>query len=461
MTTEDRGRLSLEELERSVGSGEIKTVIVAFPDLYGRLMGKRVTAEFFLGHVLEHGLHVCSYLLATGMEMELVSGYRLCGWHTGYGDIKLVPDLDTLRRASWLPGAAIVLADVVGGELARVAPRAVLKEQLVRAAEAGVLPMGAAELEMFLFKESYEEVRRKGYRDLEPFGDYIEDYHILQSSQEEILIGPIREHLIASGIPVETSKGEYGPGQHEINIAYAPLLEAADRTVFFKEICKEVALEQGRAVTFMAKWDEGMSGNSMHIHLSLWDRERTRNLFLGAERIEGMPFGVSDIFQHFLGGLLAHARELSLFFAPTVNSYKRYRPGSFAPTRIVWGYDNRSAGFRATGEGKGFRIECRLPGADANPYLAFSAFLAAGMDGIEKRIAPPPPVAGNAYLLEDVPQVPRSLEEALELFRGSEFVRRAFGDVVVEHYARFAEAELEAYRTAVTDWEKRRYFERI
>jgi len=460
MTADSCGKLSIEELEQSVRSGEINAVVVAFPDLYGRLMGKRVIGKFFLDHVMKHGLHVCSYLLATGIEMELVPGYRLCGWHTGYGDIKLVPDSHTLRRASWLSGTAIVLADVVG-EMARIAPRTVLKEQLARATHAGILPMGAAELEMFIFKESYEEARRKGYRDLNPFGDYIEDYYILQSSRKETLIGPMLKHLIASGIQVEASKGEYGPGQYEINIAYSPLLEAADCTVLFKEICKEIAMEQGKAITFMAKPDEGKSGNSMHIHLSLWDSERSRNLFLGDGKIEGVPFGVSELFQYFLGGVLAHAREIFLFFAPTINSYKRYRTGSFAPTQIVWGYDNRSAGIRAIGEGQSFRIECRFPGADANPYLAFAALLAAGMDGVERGISPPRPVVGNAYLVEDVLQVPRSLEEALRLFRESEFTRRTFGDLVVEHYSRFAEAELEAYQVAVTDWEKKRYFERI
>jgi len=455
-----RGKLSLDELKEDIRSERISTVIVAFPDLYGRLMGKRVTGEFFLGHVLKHGLHMCSYLLATDIEMELVSGYRLSGWHTGYGDVVLVPDLDTLRRASWLPRTAIVLADVERGKLSHIAPRTILERQLARANDMDILPLGATELEMFLFRESYDEARLKGYRDLRPLGDYIEDYHILQASREEPLIGAIRKHLMASGIPVESSKGEYGPGQHEINIRYSDILEAADRTVLFKEICKEIALEKGRSITFMAKWDEGMSGNSMHIHLSLWDREG-RNLFLGNERINGIPAGVSRIFKHFLGGLIAYARELALFFAPTVNSYKRYRAGSFAPTRIVWGYDNRSAGFRVVGGGNSFRIECRLPGADANPYLAFAALLAAGMDGIEKGIAPPPSVTGDAYILEDVPRVPRSLEEALVLFRESEFVRRTFSDLVVEHYSRFAEAELEAYQAAVTDWERARYFERI
>ena len=293
-----------------------------------------------------------------------------------------------------------------------------------------------------------------------PLGLYREDYHILQGTREEPFIGAVRRHLEQSGIPVETSKGEWGRGQHEINLRYSGFLEACDRAVLFKEACKEIAIEQGRAVTFMAKWDSHAAGSSMHVHTSLWDTAGERNLFVGEHEPIDLPIAVSPIFQWYLGGLLAHARELTLFFAPNINSYKRYREESFAPTSIAWGYDNRTVGFRVIGKGKSLRVECRIPGADANPYLVFAALLAAGLDGIENHIDPPPPVAGNAYRVSEIPRIPRTLQEAIGEFEKSEFARRVFGDDVVEHYAHFARIEQEKFDRAVTDWERARLFER-
>lgn len=455
------GMIDLVMLRDLTDRGEIDTVIIAFPDLYGRLLGKRVSADFFLSDVASHGIHACDYLLTADMEMEPDTGYRFSGWEKGYGDMAVVPDWSTLRVATWLPKTAIVLGDLVNaGGPVRIAPRAILRAQLERAAKAGYRPMGAAELEFFLFDDTYTAAREKGFQNLTPSGAYREDYHILQGTREEPFIGAVRRHLGRSGIPVETSKGEWGCGQHEINLRYSEFLEACDRAVLFKEACKEIAIEQERAVTFMAKWDSHAAGSSMHVHTSLWDSTGGRNLFHNERKSTDFPVAVSPIFRWYLGGLLAHARELTLFFAPNVNSYKRYHEKSFAPTNISWGYDNRTVGFRVVGKGKSLRVECRIPGADANPYLVFSALLAAGLDGIENRIDPPPPAAGNAYRASAIPQVPRTLREAIEELEKSEFAHRVFGDDVVEHYARFARIEQEKFDRAVTDWEKARLFER-
>lgn len=457
------GKLDLEALRELVAQGEIETIVTAFPDMYGRLMGKRIAGPYFLNDVVEHGIHLCNYLLACDVEMEPIPGYDFTSWAQGYGDVHCRPDWHTLRRATWLDKMALVFCDVHDedtGELVEIAPRTVLKRQMDRARAAGFLPLGGAELEMFIFRESYESARQKGFQNLEPFGGYIEDYHILQGTREEPLVGAIRRHLDRSGVPVEFSKGEWGAGQHEINVRYADFLEMSDRSVVFKQVCKEIAMQQGLAVTFMAKWHEEAAGNSLHLHASLWDLAGDHSLFPGEGELPGLPVGVSDTFRWFLGGLLAHAREVSLFFAPSVNSYKRYQPGSFAPTGIAWAYDNRTAGFRIVGHGDGLRVECRIPGADANPYLAFAALLAAGLDGIERRIEPPPAFSGNVYTAE-VPRVPSSLNEAIAEFGGSEFVRRAFGDEVVEHYLHFARTEQRLFDRAVTTWERARFFERI
>ncbi len=461
----ERGRLSRGELERGVESGEIETVLTVFPDLYGRLVGKRITGAFFLQETADHGMHACNYLLACDMEMDPVPGYAFTSWESGYGDFLCVPDWTTTRRASWLERSAIVLCDVLdaaGSEPVGIAPRAVLRRQVERARAAGYLPMGASELELFVFRDSYESARAKGYDGLETFGSYVEDYHMLAGTRVEPLIGEIRRQLGDSGIPVEFSKGEWGPGQHEINLRYCELLEMADRHVLYKHMAKEIASAQGLAVTFMAKWDPQMAGNSMHVHTSLWDAPGSRrNLFEGdGEPLSGTRARPSPLFLHWMAGLLEHAREITLFLAPYVNSYKRFVAGTFAPTSIGWSYDNRTAGFRVVGHGQSLRSECRIPGADANPYLAFAALLAAGLDGVERQLEPPPILAGNLYEADELPRVPRTLGEAIDAAAGSEMLRKAFGDSVMEHYLHFATVEKGKFDETVTTWERARYLER-
>ncbi len=456
-TTRPPGMLTPDELRELVRRGEIETVVAVFPDLYGRLVGKRITGSFFLDEVLEHGMHACDYLLACDMEMDPVPGYRFASWAEGYGDVRCVPDLSTLRRATWLDRSALVLCDVheEGGDaLVEVAPRTILKRQMERAAAAGLLPLGGSELEFFVLRDSYESARAKGFENLEPFGWYIEDYHTLQGFKNEPLIGEIRRQLEGSGIPVEFSKGEWGPGQSEINLRYSDFLETADRHAVYKQAAKEIAIQKGLAITFMAKMDEGYAGNSMHLHSSLRSRETGAPLFADAK---SEP---TEHFRWWLGGLIHHARASALLFAPYVNSYKRFRSGSFAPTRISWATDNRTVGFRIIGRGPSLRVECRIPGADANPYLAFAATLAAGLDGLEKKIEPPEMFRGDAYAADDLPDVPRSLPEAVAEFQGSELFRNAFGAEVVEHILHFARTEQRKFDEAVTNWERRRFLER-
>jgi len=459
------GCLSREELQDALTRGEIDTVLTVFPDLYGRLVGKRITAPFFLDEVMEHGMHVCDYLLACDMEMDPTPGYRFTSWETGYGDMHCRPDYSSARMASWLPRTAIVLCDAFDektGEPIAVAPRTILKRQIERAARAGYLAMGGSELELFVFRDTFEAARRKHYAELETFGDYIEDYHILAGTRAEPLIGSIRQKLETSGIPVEFSKGEWGPGQQEINLRYTDFLEMSDRHVLYKHAAKEIAIAHELSLTFMAKWHERHAGNSFHLHSSLWALDHPdRALFAGDEApIEGTQARPSKLFLHWLAGLIEHAPELMLFFAPTVNSYKRYAAGTFAPTAIGWAYDNRTAGFRVVGHGASLRAECRIPGADANPYLAYAAILAAGLDGIERELTPPPLFRGNLYEASELPQVPTSLAAAIAIARESQFLRDAFGDDVIDHYLHFARTELAGFERVVTDWERARYFER-
>jgi glutamine synthetase len=459
----ERGRLSRGDLESSIESGEIETVLTVFPDLYGRLVGKRITGEFFLDTTADHGMHACDYLLACDMEMDPVPGYRFASWETGYGDFRCEPDWNTLRNASWLERNAIVICDVLNdasGEPVSIAPRQILRGQLDRAREAGFLVQGASELELFVLRESYESAHEKGYDRLETSGHYVEDYHILQGTKIEPLIGEIRRQLDASGIPVEFSKGEWGPGQQEINLRYCELLEMADRHVLYKHAAKEIAHAAQQAVTFMAKWDQALAGNSMHVHISLWDLAGKRNLFAGAQPLEGIDVSAAPLFRHWMAGLLEHAREITLFLAPYVNSYKRFVPGTFAPTAVGWSYDNRTAGFRVVGRDSSLRGECRIPGADANPYLAFAALVAAGLDGIDRELEPPPLFKGNLYEAEDLPQVPRTLGEAIEEAQDSALLHAAFGNDVMEHYLHFARVEKAKFDEAVTTWERARYLER-
>jgi glutamine synthetase len=458
-----RGMLDLEALERGVNDGSIETVVTALPDLYGRLIGKRITGRFFLDHVVGDGMHVCNYLLACDMDMDPTPGYDFASWEQGYGDIRAVPDFSTLRVGDWLDRTAIVLCDAVdeeSDEAVEVAPRTVLRRQIERAAERGFAPMMASELEFFLFDDDYASAHAKGYRGLQTRQKYIEDYHILSGSFAEPVLGEIRRRVDASGIPVEFSKGEWGPGQHEINLCYAPALEMADRHVIYKLAAKEIAAAAGCAITFMAKWDEQLAGSSMHIHMSLWD-ESGAPLFPGDAPLAGTPVRASQTFRHFLAGVQERARELAWFLAPNVNSYKRFRPGTFAPTGVAWSYDNRTAGFRVVGSGASLRIECRIPGADANPYLAYAALLAAGLDGIERELDPGAAFQGDVYAAEGLPKVPGSLVEAIAALEESAFARLALGDAVVDHYLHFARSELAACDARVSDIERQRYFERV
>jgi glutamine synthetase len=394
------------------------------------------------------------------MEMEPVAGYSYANWELGYGDFHMVPDLGTLRVATWLDRTALVLCDLHDPnhhQLVPVAPRSILRHQLERAAESGFSAKGASELEYFVFEDSYRDAAARRYSDLSPAGWYIEDYHLLQGSREEKYNGAVRRHLSASGIPVENSKGEWGRGQHEMNIRYTDVLGMADRHSIMKLAMKEIADSLEMSVTFMAKPQMSEAGSSCHIHLSLWSGED--NAFPGSEE-EG-PLHVSPTFRHFLGGWMTHVSDVMPFFAPTINSYKRYQDASWAPTRIAWSYDNRTAGFRVVGHGKGLRIECRIPGADCNPYLTYAAILAAGLDGITNEIEPPAHFSGDVYQASELPRVPRTLREATDLFASSEFVKAAFGEEVQQHYTHFFRQEQDAFDNSVTDWERWRYFERI
>lgn len=455
------GVLGLDALEDLVRRGEVDTVLTVFPDLQGRFMGKRVTGRFFLDDVLGgEGVHACNYLLAADMEMEPLPGYRYANWDIGYGDFRAVPDPATLRLVPWLERTALVICDIFDeetGEPVEVSPRQILKRQVERARLAGYSVACGSELEFYLFRDSYEDAARKGYRELTPHSDYIIDYHILQTTKDEYLIRQIRNGMDAAGVPVEFSKGEFGHGQHEINLRYADALEMADRHSIYKNGAKEIAALNDRALSFMAKWSMAEAGSSFHLHSSLWDAAGEAPLMAD----DADHHRLSDTGRAFLAGLLETARELAWFFAPFVNSYKRYQLGSWAPTAIVWGHDNRTCGFRVVGHGSSLRVENRIPGADANPYLAFAATIAGGLHGIEHGLQPPEMYRGNAYEAKDAPRVPTSLHEAIEALRASEVARKAFGDFVFEHLLNTALQEQRIFdNECVTDWELARYFER-
>jgi len=450
--------LSLDDLRRSVDDGRIDTVLLTFTDLYGRPLGKRLDAGFFLENA-QQGTHVCDYLLTVDMNMDPVPGYQLASWERGYGDFRMVPDLATLRVASWLEKTALVLCDLTPRDshaLLAQAPRSILRRQVERAAAMGFQAMAGSELEYYSFNQSYRQAAAAGYASLEPAGWYLEDYHVLQGTREEALNGAVRRHLTQSGIPVECSKGEWGKGQHELNLRYSDALNMADRHVIFKQCLKEVADRLGMSVTFMAKFDSSQAGSSCHLHLSLW--KDGESIMQGPNQLG--PVCCSEVFRWFLGGWIAHVPEFMVFYAPTVNSYKRYRSGSWAPTRLAWSYDNRTASFRVVGKGPSLRIECRIPGADCNPYLCFAASLASGLDGIDQRTEPPPIFEGDMYAARAIPAIPATLRDAIACFESSEFVRQALGAEVAEHYSHF-HTEQDAYDAAVTDWERRRYFEQI
>ncbi len=459
-TARPAGLLSVEDLRKRVRGGEIETVLVVFTDHYGRFMGKRFAAEFFLESAVGNGAEVCDYLLTVDMEMNPVPGYQLSSWELGYGDFHLRPDFSTLRVAAWLDRSAMVICDVLNRkthELVAEAPRSVLRRQVDRAAKLGFTAMAGSELEYYLFENSYREANEKCYDGLKPAGWYLEDYHMLQGARTEPYHAAVRRHLRDSGVPVENSKGEWGRGQHELNIRYAEVLDMADRHAIYKQCLKETADKMGLAVTFMAKLDQAQAGSSCHLHLSLW--RKSKSAFPGAKRLGEIE--CTDVFGHFLAGWIAHARELMVCYAPTVNSYKRYQSASWAPTRVAWSVDNRTAGFRVIGSGDALRIECRIPGADCNPYLAYAAALASGLDGIERKLPPPAAFSGDMYASAELPRVPVTLREATDLFEQSAFARAAFGDEVVRHYLHFFRTEQDAFDGAVTDWERKRYFERI
>jgi glutamine synthetase len=449
-------KLDLSALTRLIDAGEIDTVLTCFPDQQGRLLGKRVMGSYFLSNVA-HEAHACDYLLATDMEMDTVQGYKASSWELGYGDFLIKPDLATIRCIPWLEGTALVLGDCQdhhGHDLPH-APRSVLKTQIERARAMGYVSKMGSELEFYIFEDSFATARGKDYKALVPPGWYNEDYHIFQTTKEEPLIRAVRLGMEGAAIPVEFSKGECGFGQAEINLRYAEALEMADRHVVYKNGVKEIAHLHGKSVTFMAKWDYAQPGSSCHIHNSLWDAKSDKSVFHDA----GEPLGMSKIFQHYLAGQLALARAMSFFLAPYINSYKRFQAGSFAPTKAVWSTDNRTAGYRICGEGPSLRVECRVPGADANPYLAFAALLAAGLYGIENKLPLEPVARGNLYA-QDVREIPKTLREALDELDRSTVLRAALGDDVVDHYLHTGRIEQGEYDRRVTDWELRRYFER-
>jgi glutamine synthetase len=462
------GPVDLATLAERVADGSIDTVMVAFADLFGRLVGKRVTGRYFLETVAHGGMHVCDYLLACDVEMNPVPGYALTSWERGYGDLLCQPDLTTLRIVPWLERTAFVLCDVLrdqGGHEhggapnylpVEVSPRRILQRQLERAARLGLRLKGASELEFYLFRDSYEGARAKGFVELETYGWFIEDYHLLQGTKEEWLVRELRNSMEAAGIPIESSKGEWGPGQIEINLGYCDLLEMADRHCLYKQGTKEIAAAHQVAVTFMAKWSEKFAGSSCHLHTSAWTLDGARSLF----HDPAAPDGMAPLFRHWIAGQLAHARELALFYAPFVNSYKRLQSASFAPTRVVWSRDNRTAGFRIVGHGASLRVENRMPGADANPYLAFAATIAAGLDGIERELPLGPELRGDGYRTESLPKLPLTLADAIGTVEQGTLARSAFGDDVVDHYLHAARTELQAFAQVVTSWERERHFER-
>jgi glutamine synthetase len=451
----DAGMLSVDDLRSEAEAGTIDTVVTAFTDMQGRLFGKRIQVEYFLDEVVDHGVEGCNYLLALDMEMDPVPGYEMANWEGGYGDFGIAPDMATLRRVPWLDRTALVLADVVNhdGSPVVASPRQVLIAVYSRAREMGFTPLMATELEFYLYKESYAEAHEKDYSGLTPTIPYILDYHILATTMDEQYLGAIRRGMHGAGIPIEFSKGEAWYGQHEVNTRYADAVTAADRHTIYKNGVKEIAFLNGISATFMAKPSEKDIGSSCHIHGSLVG-EDGQSVFVDDNGEE------TDTFRHYLGGMRRHVRELALFVAPSVNSYKRYAAESWAPTSVSWGRDNRTCGFRIVGHGQSRRVECRIPGADVNPYLGLAALLAAGLDGIENETDPGPELVGNAYEAAEAEAFPSTLRDAVDLWEDSEFAKQAFGEAVHKHYLNYGRTEQRLFDEVVTDYERRRMFER-
>jgi glutamine synthetase len=453
-TTDLRGNIDLKALRGEVDAGRIDTVLLCMADMQGRLQGKRLSARHFLDEVVEHDAEGCNYLLAVDVEMNTVEGYKMSGWHTGYGDFVFAPDMDTLRVAPWLPGTALLMADLQweDGSPVVASPRQILRRQIDRLTERGLKAMGGSELEFMVFRDTYEQAWNKAYRDLEPANNYNVDYSLLGTARIEPLLRRIRNSMEAMGMPVESAKGECNLGQHEINFRYRDVLEMADNHTIYKNAAKEIASQEGYALTFMAKFDE-REGNSCHLHFSLRGTD-------DSAVFAGDGHGMSPLFEHFVAGQLAGLRDLTLFLAPNINSYKRYVEGSFAPTAVAWGFDNRTCALRVVGHGAGMRVENRVPGGDVNPYLAFAAMIAAGLHGIDQELPLEDAFQGNAYQA-DKDRVPTTLLEAADLFGQSKLAREAFGGEVVDHYRNKADVELAAFGAAVTDWERYRGFERL
>ncbi len=452
------GTMSFHTLKEAVARGEIDTVLVASVDMQGRLMGKRFHAAFFVESGYKE-THCCNYLLAVDMEMNTVPGYKSAGWEQGYGDYVMKPDLATLRALPWLPGTALCLADLLDHhtqEEISVSPRAILKRQVARARALGFEPMMATELEFYIFENAYENLRDQGFTNLKPISAYNEDYHLFQTTKEESLMRDVRNHLYAAGIPIENTKGEADAGQHEVNYKYSDALDTADNHVLIKQGVKEIAHLKGKSVTFMAKYDHRKAGSSSHVHQSLWTLDG-KPAFYDHDDAHGM----SATMKHFVAGQLAHAQEITTFLAPYVNSYKRFTIGMFAPTKAVWSADNRTAGFRVCGEHtKAVRVECRIPGSDVNPYLCCAALLAAGLAGIEGKMELEPEMKGDMYHAAGVREIPKNLREAADLLNGSQMLRAAMGDDVVDHYHHAAQWEIAETDRVVTDFELQRLLER-
>ena len=451
------GTMTFEDLKVRVADGSIDTVLVCLVDMQGRLMGKRFHGANFVETSYSE-THCCNYLLATDLEMATPDGYASTSWQTGYGDYVMKPDLATIRPVPWLEGTAMVLCDILDHHdhmPVPHSPRAILKRQIARLGELGYEAKMATELEFFLFEQSLDVIRKNGFRQLEPISGYNEDYHIFQTTKEEGVMRPIRNHLFAAGLPIENSKGEAEAGQEELNIRYASALDCADHHTIAKHAIKEIAWQNGHAASFLPKWHKDRVGSSSHVHQSLWKAGEA------AFHDPSAKHGMSKLMRHYMAGLIKYAPDYTYFLAPYINSYKRFAKGTFAPTKAVWSVDNRTAGFRLCGEAsRGVRVECRIGGSDLNPYLAQAVMLAAGIKGIEDQLELAPATTGDVYEDEKAADIPQTLRAATETLRGSEFLRDALGDDVVAHYTRAAEWEQEEFDRIVTDWEIARGFER-
>lgn len=453
------GSITKDKLLELIKEEKIDTVVLGFSDMQGRLMGKRITGDFILENDISEGTHFCNYLLGTNFEMDTNDGYEYMNWDKGYGDYLAKPDLDTLKVVPWLERTALVFCDVYtvdGEEKIEIAPRNILKKQIEKAEAHGLSPHMASELEFYLFNDSFSNINKKGYSQLEPAGHLNEDYNLLQGSKNEPIYQEIRHQMHLMGIVIESSKGEAYKGQHEINLKYSNALKAADQHLMFKHGMKEICIQNDKSVTFMAKPYEAWTGSSGHIHLSMMEKGTHNNAFYNGEDADNP---MSETMRHFLAGIIKYTRDFALMFAPYVNSYKRFAPNSWAPVSIAWSKDNRSAGYRMVGCGNALRFESRIAGADMNPYLAYSALIGAGLYGIEHKIPLSEELKGNAYNQDDVERIPSSLHEAILTWKNSDVVKSVLGEDVAQHYLHAAQTEQNDFDSYVTTWERSRYFE--